>query len=156
MSDSISSQPKQLFCSGQIVALDNTNSILYGEVIQIIPQRQMCWIRTIALTYAPDSLRKKLPNSEDIYYDAALSQESASRANYCIDSDMVIVDLHRSIDLLFPINLFRVAFDTEMIPLLSKINPSHDSCLQDTQAGKQQLNQFLKEIWQTNQDKFKV
>ncbi len=140
MSNSASSQPQQLFCSGQIVALDNTNSVFYGEIIQTIPQRQMCWVRAIALSLkARDwDVTAKLPGSENK------------------DSETQIIDLHRNVDLLFPLDLFRVAFDTELIPLLSKIDLSHHSCLNDTQTSRQYLNQFLKEIWQINQSKFQV
>ncbi len=180
MSNSASSQPQQLFCSGQIVALDNTNSILYGEIIQTIPQRQMCWVRAIgiSLKVRPCAIAK-LPGSEnkddegggrglktELTNDDShtLSNEAPFQgcwgtlciSNHRVESQTQIIDLHRNVDLLFPLDLFRVAFDTELIPLLSKMDLSHHSCLNDTQTSRQYLNQFLKEIWQINRSKFQV
>jgi hypothetical protein len=126
------------FDCGQIVAIDNTNSVLYGEIIQTIPQRQMCWVRVLAIAQlSPQSSKAQ-------YTQASLYQ----------DSDGVIINLHGAIDLLFPLNLFRVALDSEIMPLLSKINPYEPHDLLDSPNSRQRLNQFLQEIWQNNPDKF--
>ena len=149
MSHFASNRSSPLFSSGQIVALDHCHGILYGEIIQTVPQRQMCWVRGIAL-----SLKTKhfMISFEP---DAENNIDSNNLEN-CNDSTTVLVDLYRNVDLLFPVDLFRVAVDTEIMPILSKIDPYPYSGFHDITSSRQYLNWFLKEIWQTNQDKFQV
>ena len=181
MSHFVSNQPSPLFSSGQIVALDHGNGILYGEIIQTVPQRQMCWIRGIALYLktkqflvsfgqdAEDSLTvgngevsRPSPTTmlSKLLQMSALNQDENNLASNNLeifdDSGIILVDLYRNVDLLFPLDLFRVAFDTEIMPILSQIDPDPHSGSHDTRSSRQCLNWFLKEIWQTNQDKFQV
>jgi hypothetical protein len=62
-----------------------------------------------------------------------------------------ITDLRNASDLLWPINLFRPALDTEVIGLLSQLLPKEPKADTDTVA-QQQLHQFIHQIWQTYQD----
>ncbi|MDJ0647754.1 MAG: hypothetical protein QNJ60_03530 [Xenococcaceae cyanobacterium MO_188.B19] len=178
MSHFVSNQPSPLFSSGQIVALDHCNGILYGEIIQTVPQRQMCWIRGIALYLktkeflvsfgqddAEDSLTvgngqvsRPSPTTvlSNLLQMSALNQDDENNLEIFDDSTTVLVDLYRNVDLLFPLDLFRVAFDTEIMPILSQIDPDPHSGSHNTKFSRQCLNWFLKEIWQTNQDKFQV
>ena len=69
-----------------------------------------------------------------------------------IEEPPVITDLRDASDLLWSINLFRPALDTEVITLLSQIfakEPKHEP---DSDA-KQELNQFLQQIWQAQKQK---
>lgn len=159
-----SNQPSPLFSSGQIVALDHPHGILYGEIIQIVPQRQMCWVRGIALSLntqhftssfgkdAGDTLTSLLKVSA-LNENEENNLDSKNSASFP-DSNTVLIDLYRNVDLLFPLDLFRVAFDTEIIPILSVIDPYPYNISHDIKTSKQCLNWFLKEIWQSNQDKF--
>ena len=182
MSHFASNRSSPLFSSGQIVALDHCHGILYGEIIQTVPQRQMCWVRGIALSLKtkhfmisferdagdtdtvgdgrvsrpyPTTLLNKLLSVSPVNRDDENNIDSNNLEN-CHDSTTVLVDLYRNVDLLFPVDLFRVAVDTEIMPILSKIDPYPYSGFHDIKSSRQCLNWFLKEIWQTNQDKFQV
>ncbi len=165
MSHFVSNQRSPLFSSGQIVALDQPNGILYGEIIQTIPQRQMCWVRSIALALQTQEFIASVDqNSQDTLTELlSVARENQEEQN-CISSNnsdifhdgTVLIDLYRNVDLLFPLDLFRAAFDTEILPLLSSINHDPYNSYDDSQSSRKYLNWFLKEIWQSNQDKFKV
>ncbi len=156
MSDSAFYNPQPSFSSGQIVALDHPDGTsLYAETIQIVPQRQMCWVRGIAIAIQKDKIQDALSSpSQNLAHNKSL--ENASIFHPWADSDKVLIDLQRNIDLLLPLNLFRVAFDTEIIPILSSIDLYPHSSIAQTQASKQYINWFLREICQSNQDKFQV
>ena len=181
MSHFASNQPSPLFSSGQILALDHCHGILYGEIIQTVPQRQMCWIRGIALYLktkqflvslgqdTEDSLtvgdgQSSRPSPANMLSNllpmSALNQDennlTPNNLKIFDDSETILVDLYRNVDLLLPFDLFRVAFDTEIMPILSHLDPDPHNVSHDTQSSRQCLNWFLKEIWQTNQDKFQV
>jgi hypothetical protein len=68
-----------------------------------------------------------------------------------IEESPQITDLRDASDLLWSINFFQPALDTEVITLLSQIfakEPKHEP---DSDA-KQQLNQFLHQIWQAHKE----
>ncbi|KAB8333518.1 hypothetical protein SD80_015955 [Scytonema tolypothrichoides VB-61278] len=63
----------------------------------------------------------------------------------------LIIDLRDASDLLWSINLFQPALDTEVISFLSQVLAKEPKPGQILDA-KQQLNQFLHEIWQAQKD----
>jgi hypothetical protein len=65
--------------------------------------------------------------------------------------DTIITDLRDASDLLWPINLFRPAVDTEVISLLSQLLPKEPKVNTDSVA-QQQLHQFITQVWQTHQN----
>ncbi len=68
-----------------------------------------------------------------------------------IQESSIITDLRDASDLLWPINLFRPALDTEVITLLSQVLAKEPKTEPDSTA-KQQLNQFIHLLWQAYQD----
>ncbi|MBE9056464.1 hypothetical protein [Sphaerospermopsis sp. LEGE 08334] len=108
------------FQPGQIVSLDYGNRNLYAEVIQVVTERNLCWVRPLLLA----NFTHELP---------------------------LITDLRDASDLLWPVNLFRTALDTEVISLLSQLLPKEPKADTDTVA-QQQLNQFIHQLWQACQD----
>ena len=173
MSHFASNRSSPLFSSGQIVALDHCHGIFYGEIIQTVPQRQMCWVRGIALSLKTKNFLSYFEGDAQIsqphpttVFNKLLSVSPADQGDEnnidfnglenCHDSKTVVVDLYRNVDLLFPLDLFRVAFDTEIIPILSNIDPYPYSGSHDIKSSRQCLNWFLQEIWRTNQDEFQV
>jgi hypothetical protein len=112
------------FQPSQIVCLEHQNIYLYSEVIQVISDRQLCWVRPLVLAIIRDSLTTEK-----------------------------ILDLRFTSDLLWPINLFRPALDTEVIPLLSELD-SPDYRAESIQNARQQLNYYIQQFWQgANQDR---
>lgn len=116
------------FKESQIICLEHQATCLYGEVIQLIVDRDMCWFRPICMNIAITESNQNLKN-----YD--------------------LVHLPSSSDLLWPIPLFRPAFDTEVLSLFSELN-STDELVKDHKSSREYLNKFIYQVWIANQDKF--
>lgn len=108
------------FEPAQIVCLEQNNTYLYSEVIQVIVKRQLCWVRPLML----------FGDSEEI------------------------IDLRLGADLLLPISLFRLAMDTEVIPLIVRLDTNAFNHNGD--YNRQQLDRFIRQIWQANRDIFQA
>jgi hypothetical protein len=76
------------FQTNQIVCIENKENLLYAQVIQVISERQTCWLRPLMLI----DLR--------------------------IEDENRLTDLRETTDLILPESLLRFALDTEVIPLL--------------------------------------
>ncbi|GBF82437.1 oxidoreductase [Aphanothece sacrum FPU1] len=120
------------FSPHQIVCLEHHNRCLYGEVIQVIESRKMCWVRPLFLAILAD----------DIHVYSQLFPPK------------ILIDVRLTSDLLYPTKLFRSAFDTEVIPLLNELE-SQDYSAEKIQIARQQLRQFIVKIWQDNPEEFK-
>jgi hypothetical protein len=127
---------EDIFKSGQIVCLESDNYGLYGEVIQVITQRQLCWVRPLTIAIA-------ISNYDSSTYD--LSSK--------INADREIIDLRSASDLLLPLTLFRASYDTEAIYILAELAAKQQTT--DRQQISVILNNFVQRIWQDNQDKFR-
>lgn len=75
-------------------------------------------------------------------------EASLGTGNIPIPQESAIYDLRMGSDLLWPISLFRPALDTEVIPLLTMLDTS------DSQTAQDQLNWFVRQVWQANQSDF--
>lgn len=117
------------FKSGQIVCLESDRSFLYGEVVQVIVQRQICWVRPLTIAMKTDN--------DSFNYDIA---------------DREIIDLRSASDLLLPLTLFRASYDTEAISLLAKLAAKEQSS--NFKEVSCHLNSFVREVWSKNQEVF--
>lgn len=107
------------FSPGQIVYLEHQGDRLYGEIIQVVPQRRMIWLRPLFLTTAKGVNANPVP-------------------------------LDGTIDLLWPLDRFRAALDTDTLPLLATLQSKQENTLEDPQAHRQranQLRQFIERLW---------
>ncbi|MEH2321540.1 hypothetical protein [Nostoc sp.] len=68
-----------------------------------------------------------------------------------IPESPLITDLRDASDLLWTANLFRPALDTEVITFLSQVLAKEPKTEPDL-AAKQELNQFIHQLWQAYQD----
>ena len=116
------------FKAGQIVSLEHSDRKLYAEVIQNVASRQLCWVRPLLLV----TFTQELP------FDYA-------------QGEPLVIDLRDASDLLWCMNLFQPALDTEVISFLSQVLAKEPKPGQILDA-KQQLNQFLHEIWQAQKE----
>ncbi len=123
---SLSSAPQ--FQPQQLVCLEQERAFLYGEVIQVIPERQLCWVRPLMLAIAPENLH----GSENCWQLATL------------------VDLRLEADLILPLDLFRFAIDTEIMPLLVRLE-TLDSPSETELTPRQYLYHFLERIYSLKQ-----
>lgn len=111
----------------QIVCLEHQNKCLYGEVIQLIPERQLCWFRPICIVTL-DETGQYLPKSR-------------------------LIDLQLGADLLWPVGLFRPVLDTEIVPFWGKLDDVSNLML-PKKSSRRHLNSFVTLFWQDNKDKF--
>lgn len=130
MSSTASFQPHQILC------LEHNGAVLYAEVIQIVPERGLCWVRPLALLQL-----------------APFEQTSQAAP---------LRDLRQSPDLLYPHSLFRAALDTEVVPILTELNTlkppaegSSAASLREDHSARHQLQDFIRQVWQSHPEAFK-
>ncbi len=109
----------------QIVCLEHQQTYLYGEVIQIIACRQMAWVRPLLLCQRSPSE----PATEPLSYHPAM------------------FDLRQGADLFWPLQFFRPALDTEVLPLFAQFRV-WDEQPQDRLVSRHQLHQYIQQVWQ--------
>jgi hypothetical protein len=119
------------FAPHQIVCLEHQQSYLYGEVIQIVESKNLCWMRPLLLAVFP-----RVVGAIDNFLDAK-----------------ELLDLRFTSDVAYPVALFRPALDTEVIPLIGQLEIL-DETREPNSSSKQKLRQFLEQIWQDNQEYF--
>jgi hypothetical protein len=114
----------QTFQPYQIVYLEHQCSRVYAEVIQVVPQRSLCWARPLAL----------------------LTQSEGQRWS---DGEGTLYDLREGSDLLYPASLFQVALDVEVIPLMVRLQG-----MQLTSESRRKLHGFIQQLCQANPQAF--
>jgi hypothetical protein len=115
----------------QLVCLEHEHTFLYGEVIQVIPQRKICWVRPLMLV---------------------IMSKNNDTSSSCQQLHTPI-DLRWESDLILPIDLFRFAIDTEIIPLLVQLE-NLDNFSKTKLTARQHLHHFLKQICQAHREIF--
>ncbi len=147
-------QPRQILC------LEHEQSKLYAEVIQVVPDRPVCWLRPMILEV--EISPNLLPNP-----DLATSSQNCHPTDFPYQTTTPkttqeapqettqpkTYDLRLSADLLLPPSLFRPALDTEVIPLLGQIN-STEFNLEEAQNAHHLLRDFIRKIWQQYREAF--
>jgi hypothetical protein len=104
----------------QIVCIEHQEKCLFAETIQIMPERQRCWAKCLAL-------------------GAWQAEERHWQLLY---------DLRDSPQLILPIALFRAALDTEIMPLLTELWQMEAAAksIDPDLAARQALQQFIRSI----------
>lgn len=126
----------------QILYLEQGPSRLYAEAIQIVEARHLCWAR-------PTLLIEGLPEgeSEDIRQSVISSAAADSTA-----ASLALYDLENCPDLIWPTELFNIAFDVDFFALLIQLKIEPNEVTQ--RSSTQQLNAFIRSFWQTHTDVF--
>lgn len=143
----------------QIVCLEHKGNNLYGEVIQLIDDRQLCWFRPLCLIISADSvlitqLERTGSSSDSSKPQKYLLSEPKNTAAIDISTEgLKIINLQSGSDLLWPDSLFRPALDTEIINFLPYLPENLHQPKVET-SGKKYLNKFVHLFWQAHQDKF--
>uniref|UniRef100_B8HWX2 Uncharacterized protein n=1 Tax=Cyanothece sp. (strain PCC 7425 / ATCC 29141) TaxID=395961 RepID=B8HWX2_CYAP4 len=122
-----------------IVRLSHAQSHLYAEVIQVMAERQMGWLRPLLLAEAEDESGAESPVPVKIH------------------------DLRQGADLLWPLDLLEPALDTEVLPLFSQLPPTDLLHLNGGETGgetaalsRRRLHQFMQQLWQANPVAFQL
>ena len=110
----------------QIVCLEHQNRCLYAEVIQALPSRGRFWLRPLMLGIWP--------------LDADF-----------IESPRELYDLRQGADLVWPTTGFRLALDTEVIPLLTELETLSKTPDYPI-LGHRQLRDFVDQVWQASSE----
>lgn len=111
---------KANFQTGQIVFLKYKDIKLYAEVIQVVVERDLCWVRPLLL----------------------VNQEYESPE---------VTDLRSTSDLLWSINLFQPALDTEVVDLYANFLIKEPKT-EFSHIAKQKLHHFIQKLWQESCD----
>ncbi|NDJ17052.1 hypothetical protein [Myxacorys almedinensis] len=122
-----------IFRPSQIVYLEHGLTRLYAEVVQFVEIRCQCWVRPLALVSQSDRF---------------IDWTDCNR--------LALQDLRDGSDLMCPAVLFKLALDTDVIPLLSWLysldaNPDLKA---KAKPASQQLHQFIHIIWQAHPEVF--
>ncbi len=116
---------------------------LYAETIDVMPQQQRCWARPLMLAQWAE-----LDGPEEAAI-APLANPRFGRPDFGPDFDSShptdLSDLTDGPDLLWPSNLFQVALDTDVIPLLIRLQASTSPS--DPDRSRQLVNQFTRQFW---------
>lgn len=129
MGDIVSSSSSLFFKVNQIVCLEHGHNCLFGEVIQLVPERGLCWFRPMCIV-----------------------KSDCNSNGYSVSDSTQLINLQLGSDLLWPTTLFRHALDTEVVSFLTELN-SNESLVPKTHS-RHHLNQFIQEVWQANKEKF--
>lgn len=116
----------------QIIYLEKGRSRLYAEAIQIIADRALCWARPLVLV-------------EAVECDAG-GPESWQQSAFDRLGPETIFPLVDGPDILWPLEHFKLALDTEVVPLLVLLQQEKsDGC--DRTRTHERLQQFIRQFW---------
>lgn len=121
----------------QIVCLEHAATRLYAEVIQVVEGRSICWVRPLLLSA--------------VSIDAVVGDCHTFEPTQWHD-------LRNGSHLLLPSVLFRAAFDTEVMPLLTFLYATESLPEADRidRVLQQRLSQFVQQVWQAHPDLFQL
>jgi hypothetical protein len=138
----------------QILYLEHGSSRLYAEVIQVVESRHLCWARpTLLIQGLPDNASEGLLVGEARAFVQQNRQEVIALAAIAPEtSTLNLYDLENCPDLIWPLALFEIAYDTDFFSLIVqlKINPDESA----HQNGTNQLNAFIRGFWHSHADAF--
>ena len=145
------------FQPNQILYLQYQATRLYAELIQIVPERQLAWVRPLALVELCDRQAGQPADFalqvDDFQSNTRQTDDSAPRSR--------LDDLRQGSDLLCPLSLFRMALDVEVVPVLMALEtfkPQSDAIASLTSeispTAHRRFQEFVRCLWQTQPQAF--
>lgn len=133
-----------------ILCLQHGRCCLYGELIQVIQERNLYWVRPIALRLEGVNVSDVNVWGVDDFYlaHAQGDRHGSTEADSCL-----LLDLHTSPDLIWPCQFFRPALDVEVLPLLDEL-AQLESTPERLKWGRHQLHLLIRHIWQAFPEAF--
>lgn len=126
----------------QILYLEHGASRLYAEAIQVVDTRHLCWAR-------PTLLIQGLP---EVGGPNARQNIISLAAQDPIATDLQLYDLEDCPDLIWPLDLFHIAFDVDFFSLLVQLKINPDDRAQ--RRSNAQLSEFIHSFWKTHPEVF--
>jgi len=139
----------QQWRESSILCLEGSKAQLYVELIQHLPRQPLAWLRPLAL----QTSSAHSPAFHHAFI-SALFWEGGDRTS---EPHAQVLDLRYTVDLIWPLDLFRLGLDTEVIDIFACLPYEIDSSnIPPTKKLFQQqiLNQFLQEVWAENKHHF--
>ena len=128
----------------QILYLEHGAERLYAEAIQVVENRHLCWAR-------PTLLIQGLPIAAE---QGARQAAIAGAAAHPEASSLTLYDLEGGPDLIWPLDLFQIAFDLDFFSLLVQLKMNPDEIALSHSSG--QLNTFIRSFWHNHTDIFQA
>jgi hypothetical protein len=122
------SQSSPQFRDRQILCLEQDDQCLYVELVDVIADRNLLWVKPLWLVQVAGDATSAWPSLGPID------------------------DLRGDSDLLWPIDLFRVALDTELLPLLG--GPLEGDRKAIPLAEAQRFRSFIRRVWECHRSLF--
>jgi hypothetical protein len=117
-------------------------AVVYGEVVQYVADRHLCWVRPLAMAQGD-------PEAGEV-----LNWQDIGGPGWIFD------DLREGSDLLLPAAFFEEALDTEVLPLMARLYQAEEKAApaevvqEALQVARQRLNQFVREICRAYPERF--
>ncbi|MFK8182384.1 MAG: hypothetical protein AB8B99_03355 [Phormidesmis sp.] len=127
----------------QILFLEHNTSRLYAEAIQLVAPRRLCWAR-------PTLLIQGLPAGEGLAEER--QNAIAAAASGSTQSELALYDLEGCPDLIWPVELFEMAYDVDFFSLLVHLKMTPDEVA--LHNGRHRLNAFLHSFWRSQPHMF--
>lgn len=126
----------------QIIYLEHGCTRLYAEAIQIIEERQMCWARPLLLVERVEGYMDK---PSDRLSGQPPTIGLTDHWEEATGASMHVYDLEGGSDLLWPIDLFQLAVDTDLLSVLGYLYQGKTA--QPCSEGQVRLRQFVQRLW---------
>lgn len=126
----------------QILYLEHGSSRLYAEAIQVVDTRHLCWAR-------PTLLIQGLPEAGG---DAFRQNTISVAAQDPLHTGLQLYDLEDCPDLIWPLDLFHIAFDVDFFSLLVQLKINPDDIAK--RRSRSQLSEFIHSFWKTHPEVF--
>jgi hypothetical protein len=126
-------------------------TVVYGEVVQYVADRGLCWVRPLAMAQADPGAADR--SWQDLNWQS-LNWQDIGGPGWIFD------DLREGSDLLLPAAFFEEALDTEVLPLMARLYQTEEKAapaevLQAAlQVARQRLNQFVRQMCQAHPELF--
>ncbi|WP_448570398.1 hypothetical protein [Trichothermofontia sp.] len=128
----------------QIVYLQVDRVRLFAEVIQVVVDRQVLWLRPLAL---------KVPDESDARAADVTVATNVDANHACSDRGggdhgrSVIHDLRQGSDLLWPMTWVQPALDIDAIPVIAALGPESPKLDPPNRIAHQHLCHFIQQLY---------
>jgi hypothetical protein len=140
---SASSRP---FRDRQILCLDHGPQRLYAELVDIIDERGLAWVKPLWLVHGQENTPEpNLPAPNRPEPDRPWVDDLKQTLG-------PIDDLRGDSDLLWPVELFRAALDMELLPLLG--GPLEGERKDGPSPEAQRFRLFIRQVWEQHRSLF--